>query len=118
MVCEGYGGFLAEVPLGPDLNHWIVDKLLEKDGHPGNNVRVPMGDQYWLGARDHGHHNQHHPGDWVWEHRNTSVQWFDWGSGEPNNFGEQVKRSMQWVLASKIKTSQSMAKHYFYFRTV
>merc|ERR1712110_236288 len=61
LLCEAMGGFVAEVPYGPSLNHWIVDKLLEYDGNPGKDTRVPMGDQYWLGAKDHGWHDEHRP---------------------------------------------------------
>merc|ERR1712203_597783 len=65
LVCEGLGGFMAEVPWGPNLNHWIVDKLLEYDGNPGKDTRVPMGDQYWLGGKDHDRHNEHHLGNGI-----------------------------------------------------
>merc|ERR1719508_645688 len=81
LACNAMGAYLAEVPYGPSLNHWIVDKLLAKAPN--------YGVQYWLGARDHGHHDAHRPGDWIWENRNTSVQWFDWGEGEPNNWNGQ-----------------------------
>ena len=30
LVCEALGGFLAEVPYGPQLNHWIVLQLLDR----------------------------------------------------------------------------------------
>jgi len=92
LICEGMGGFMAEIPYGPHLNYWIVGKLLEKNkfitkvdsevgaGAPNYDI------QYWLGATDLSYHNIHHPGNWVWEHRNTTVQWFDWADGEPNNF--------------------------------
>ena len=29
-VCESMNGFLPEIPNGPNLNHWIVEKLLQK----------------------------------------------------------------------------------------
>ena len=54
--------------------------------------RPDYGTQYWLGARDFGYHDEHVPGTWLWEHRNTTVQWFDWGEDEPNNFRGQVRR--------------------------
>ena len=38
--------------------------------------------------------NSVQPGTWMWETRNTTVNWFDWGDGEPNNFNGQVKRDM------------------------
>jgi len=91
LICEARGGFLAEVPFGPLLNTWITDKLLEEVGRESSSdVRRPQyGTQYWLGARDFGHHNEHVPGTWMWETRNTTVNWFDWGDGEPNNFNGQ-----------------------------
>ena len=27
------------------------------------------------------------PGERWWPHKNETVQWFDWGEGEPNNLG-------------------------------
>nr|AGN29615.1 perlucin 5-like protein [Acartia pacifica] len=94
LLCNGMGAFLAEVPYGPHLNSWIVQKLLEKnnlldaEGKPDTR-RPHFETQYWLGARDFGHHNEHVPGEWMWEHRNTTVQWFDWADNEPNNFHGQ-----------------------------
>merc|ERR1711976_191975 len=93
LICEAMGGFLAEVPFGPRLNYWIVGKLLEKNDkfneeNPGL-ARPHFESQYWLGARDFGHHSEHVPGTWVWEHRNSTVEWFDWGEDEPNNFRGQ-----------------------------
>merc|ERR1712212_294062 len=50
LICESMGGFMAEVPYGPHLNNWLVNKLIEK---------------------------------------NSSVEWFDWGPNEPNNYRGQ-----------------------------
>jgi len=85
LLCQGMNGILAEVPDGPNLNHWIVEKLLQKhdrmtsEGEP----RRPIVDtQYWLGATKNS-------GDWTWETQGTEIQWYDWGDDEPtNNFGE------------------------------
>jgi len=95
LICNAMGAFLAEVPYGPHLNYWIVNKLIEKSRKvetekPEIGVKAPQFDhQYWLGARDFGHHSEHVPGTWVWEHRNTTVEWFDWADDEPNNFHGQ-----------------------------
>ncbi|XP_023331642.1 perlucin-like protein [Eurytemora carolleeae] len=92
LLCNAMGGFMAEVPYGPHLNNWIVNKLLEKYEkavQEADTRRPDYGVQYWLGARDFGHHNDHLPGTWMWEHRNTSIEWFDWGDNEPNNFNGQ-----------------------------
>lgn len=75
LVCDGLNAKLAEVPLGPNLNHWIVDKLLKKTEKRGPVVET----QYWLGAR------LTEDGEWRWDSDNSAVQWFDWGDGEPNN---------------------------------
>jgi len=91
LICESLGAFMAEVPYGPHLNNWIVNKLIEKTraNEQSGLGRPDFGSQYWLGARDFGHHNDHMPGHWMWEHRNSSVEWFDWGDDEPNNFNGQ-----------------------------
>jgi len=95
LLCQSMGGFLAEVPYGPHLNNWIVNQLLDRNTKyfnvdSENGLGRPHYEtQYWLGARDFGHHNDHMPGHWMWEHRNTSVEWFDWGSDEPNNYNGQ-----------------------------
>ena len=36
-----------------------------------------------------GPHDEHTPGKWIWEHSNTTVDWFDWAPGEPNNYHKQ-----------------------------
>merc|ERR1712080_456465 len=84
-VCNTHNGYLAEVPLGPNLNHWIVEKLLQKtdrlnsEGQP----RRPVWEtQYWLGGVKAN-------GEWRWESDNSAIQWFDWGDGEPNNLNGQ-----------------------------
>jgi len=100
LICESMGGFMAEVPYGPHLNNWLVNKLIERNtknndlpdlkstGEGGLGAPV-YETQYWLGARDFAHHNDHMPGHWMWEHRNSSVEWFDWGPNEPNNYRGQ-----------------------------
>ena len=34
-------------------------------------------------------HNDHNPGEWIWEATNTTVEWFDWAEGEPNDYHRQ-----------------------------
>ena len=36
-----------------------------------------------------GPHSEEHPGEWVWEHANTTVQWFDWAPNQPDNWHRQ-----------------------------
>jgi len=85
LLCEGMNGFLAEVPYGPNLNHWIVEKLLQKHNRLTSNgePRRPHEEtQYWLGALKF-------YGDWMWENRATEIQWYDWGDDQPSNdYGE------------------------------
>jgi len=84
-ICESMNSALPEVPNGPNLNHWLVDQLLQKHNKltSEGKSRAPVADtQYWLGATKVS-------GDWVWENRGTEIQWYDWGDNEPtNNSGE------------------------------
>ena len=34
-------------------------------------------------------HDEHNPGEWIWEYSNTTVEWFDWAPGEPNDYHRQ-----------------------------
>ena len=34
-------------------------------------------------------HSENSPGNWMWQHMNESVSWFDWADGQPNNFHGQ-----------------------------
>ena len=34
-------------------------------------------------------HNDHNPGEWRWEKLNTTVEWFDWAPGQPNDYHRQ-----------------------------
>merc|ERR1719204_2853172 len=65
-LCAAMGGFMAEVPYGPHLNNWLVNKLIERStknnlptlkaaGEGGLGAPV-FENQFWLGARDFGHH--------------------------------------------------------------
>ena len=62
------------------INYWLKSQLLDLT-HPGEF------EQFWLGAFTEGRHNENNPGEWWWPHKNETVQWFDWGEGEPNNLG-------------------------------
>jgi len=84
-ICDSMSGYLPEVPHGPNLNHWLVEKLLHKHNKltSEGRGRAPVQEtQYWMGATKVS-------GDWVWESTGTEIQWYDWGAGEPsNNYGE------------------------------
>ena len=34
-------------------------------------------------------HSEGSPGNWIWQHKNETVTWFDWAEGQPNNFQGQ-----------------------------
>ena len=34
-------------------------------------------------------HSEGDPGNWIWPHQNTTVEWFDWADGQPNNYHGQ-----------------------------
>ena len=34
-------------------------------------------------------HSEGSPGNWTWEHMNTTIDWFDWADGQPNNYHGQ-----------------------------
>ena len=34
-------------------------------------------------------HSEEHPGEWIWEHANTTVQWFDWAPNQPDDYHRQ-----------------------------
>merc|ERR1712142_854955 len=84
-ICDSMSGYLPEVPHGPNLNHWLVEKLLHKHNKltSEGRGRAPVQEtQYWMGATKVS-------GDWVWVSTGTEIQWYDWGAGEPsNNYGE------------------------------
>ena len=107
-------GFLAEVPYGPNLNHWIVEKLLQKHNRltskhnletqiihicyiflgNGEPRRPHEETQYWLGALKF-------YGDWMWENRATEIQWYDWGDDQPSNdYGEVGLNQVKFLIIS------------------
>jgi len=95
LLCKGHDGWLAEMEDGPDDNYFIVSKLIEKH----NKKRQVEGltglagphfeDQWWIGAKSYTKHDEHRPGEWIWEHLNTSITWFDWAPNEPNDYHRQ-----------------------------
>merc|ERR1711992_461771 len=95
-VCNGKGGWLAEID-DTDWHHvdngWLVDKLLDiyysKNGKPDQLGGPHYEDQWWIGARSYTGHSEEHPGEWTWEHANTTVQWFDWAPNQPDDYHRQ-----------------------------
>jgi len=95
-LCESHGAYLAELVDGPGDNYWVVGKLLDiyntkkQAGAAVNDLSGPhFEDQWWIGAKSYTKHNEHVPGEWIWEHANTTVQWFDWAPDEPNDYHRQ-----------------------------
>jgi len=79
------GGYLVEIDRVV-FNYWIKSMLLELYTP---DAKAPWGNQFWLGAVTEDHHSDHVNGNWRWPHGNSSVEWFDWGDGEPNDYHTQ-----------------------------
>jgi hypothetical protein len=99
-ICNGKGGWLAEVD-DTDWHHvdngWLVDTLLDIyysrnniDKSSKQDLKGPhYEDQWWIGARSYTGHSEEHPGEWIWENANTTVQWFDWAPNQPDDYHRQ-----------------------------
>jgi len=99
-LCQGHDAWLAELEDGADDNYWVVNKLwhlhnqfrkFESVPSKENNLgdHTDYGDQFWIGARSYTKHDVHNPGAWIWENLNTSVTWFNWEDGQPNDWHRQ-----------------------------
>merc|ERR1712077_9584 len=78
---EGHGG---------EKNRLVRELISDAVGQ--GNWGIPgykYDDQWWIGATVHGHHSDHHWGNWTWDHTGTEVQWYDWMDGEPNDWHNQ-----------------------------
>ena len=60
------------------INYWLKSQLLDI-------TDVGQYEQFWLGARSTERHSEGNPGEWIWDHKNETVNWFDWADGQPNN---------------------------------
>jgi len=99
ILCQSHGGWLAEIEDGPSDNYWLVDQLKQRHTKKKNMRRLKtkdsdlsephFEDQWWIGGRSYTKHNDHNPGQWVWEHLNSTIEWFDWAPGEPNDWHRQ-----------------------------
>merc|ERR1712142_618900 len=87
ILCSFHDGYIVEIDRVA-FNYWIKSMLLELYT-PDVDAKVPWGNQFWMGAVTEEHHSDHHNGNWMWPHFNASVDWFDWGKGEPNDFHRQ-----------------------------
>merc|ERR1712012_378782 len=94
LVCASHDAFLAEVANGPRKNDWLVNELIKRhtqqrlESGVKNEERLAgphWEDQWWIGATSRERHDESNPGEWIWEHSNTPVEWFDWAPGEPND---------------------------------
>merc|ERR1711981_1079132 len=92
-LCNARGGWLAEPNDGPGDNYWIVDQLLQRlpnNIEGGEELEGPhYEDEWWIGAKSYSKHSEHSPGEWIWEKLNTTVEWFDWAPGQPNDSHRQ-----------------------------
>merc|ERR1712192_317117 len=86
ILCASHGGWIVEIP-HPGVNYWIKAMLL--DLYTPDKAGVPWGNLFWMGAVTEDRHDDHVNGNWWWPHANASVQWFDWGDNEPNDFHGQ-----------------------------
>jgi len=93
-LCNARGGWLAEPDDGAGDNYWIVEQLLKRLPDYKNSVTEELSgpvwdDEWWIGAKSYTKHNEHNPGEWRWEKLNTTVEWFDWAPGQPNDYHRQ-----------------------------
>merc|ERR1712203_1050953 len=77
LICAGHSGsWVAELD-HPGINYWLKARLLEA---------IPPGQYaaFWLGGRATGRHSEHQPGEWRWDHMNTTIEWFEvgWSAGQ------------------------------------
>merc|ERR1712071_63249 len=77
LVCAGHEGWVAELD-HPGINYWLKAQLLEA---------IPVGEYaaFWLGGTTQGHHSDHYYGEWLWRHRNATIEWFDWADNQPDD---------------------------------
>merc|ERR1712055_32837 len=85
ILCASHGGWITEI-LYMGQNYWLKSMLIDKYTP---NEKAPWGNQFWLGAVTKQHHDDHQNGNWLWTHSNKSVEFFDWGENEPNDFHSQ-----------------------------
>merc|ERR1712080_360772 len=92
-LCNAREGWLAEPDDGADDNYFIVNQLLQR---LPNNRKVNeelegphYDDSWWIGAKSKSKHSPNNPGEWIWEKLNTTVEWFDWAPGQPNDSHRQ-----------------------------
>lgn len=100
VLCKSHGAILAELEDGPGDNYWVVSQLIDrhtkktmlesrKVAHENSLGGPHYEDQWWIGAKSYTRHDEHRPGEWRWEHENTTVEWFDWAPYEPNDYHRQ-----------------------------
>jgi len=93
IICGGHEGWLvclSEHHGGGHKNDYVKRLIQDKNGQ--NNIGTPgynFQDQWWIGATVHGPHGDHNQGNWLWDHGNKTVTWFDWYDGEPNDWHSQ-----------------------------
>merc|ERR1712115_279707 len=89
LLCQSHDAWVAELD-HPGINYWLKSQLLN---------RFEAGDriEFWMGAFTGERHSENAPGEWIWPHKNETVQWFDWAEGQPNNYhGQYCMALMEW----------------------
>merc|ERR1711970_1438913 len=91
-ICQSKGAWLVDLDEGHggDKNSFVKDLISEAVGQgdwgiPGNKYD----DQWWIGATVYGPHSDHNWGNRIWDHENTTIEWYDWMKGEPNDWRGQ-----------------------------
>jgi len=91
ILCASHAGWIVEIGRNVGLNYWIKSMLIDQytpAKNPGK-AGVPWGNLFWMGAVTEDYHSDHVNGNWWNPHFNSSVEWFDWGEHEPNDFHRQ-----------------------------
>merc|ERR1711997_167248 len=106
-LCNTHDGWLAEIEDGPDDDRFIIKRLIEiwrtkKESAPakveGELTGPHYEDQWWIGAKSYTRHNEQNPGEWIWEHLNSTVEWFDWAPGQPDDYHrQQCLTFLRWM---------------------
>ena len=88
ILCSAHDSWVAELD-HPGINYWLKSQLLNMF-EAGDRV------QFWMGAFTGERHSENQPGEWIWPHKNETVQWFDWADGQPNNqYGQYCMGMME-----------------------
>jgi len=91
-ICAAHDAWLVDMDEGHggSKNNFIKGLISDKTGQGDWGVPgMKYDDQWWIGAHVEGPHSDHNQGNWIWDHSNTTVEWYDWMKGEPNDWHSQ-----------------------------